>query len=148
MGTAFKCLCTCFTIHANCILALALVFILSCFKNPLPWSHCGNDWNSAACVPLMTREDPRMWMNETQVEQMERAAVAINTPVGHNDAEAAAEIAAEIAASFDEPVANFSAIPEAFAETLEDFKNKTHILRWWSKSPLVCVGGECRVCYS
>jgi len=116
VGTAFKCLCTCFTIHANCILALALVFILSCFKSPLPWSHCGNDWNTAACIPLMTREDPRMWMNETQVAQAEKAAIEINK--GIVDAEEFHEAA---------PM-NFSQIPEAFAEALEDFKNQTHIL--------------------
>jgi len=119
VGTAFKCLCTCFSIHANCILALALCFILSCFKNPLPWSHCGNEWNTAACVPLMTREDPRMWMNETAVAKLAASL----------EAESSVDGAAIVSGINGEGLLlNFTDIPEDLSEDLSDFKNKTHIL--------------------
>src|SRR5699024_2673589 len=31
------------------IIAWTLYYLFSSFKSPLPWSHCGNIWNTVAC---------------------------------------------------------------------------------------------------
>lgn len=38
----------------NVIIAWALHYLFSSFTAELPWTHCNNSWNSAACTDART----------------------------------------------------------------------------------------------
>lgn len=41
------------------VLAWALLYMLFSFQSPLPWSTCGNRWNSANCVSMIKANESR-----------------------------------------------------------------------------------------
>ncbi|XP_071846711.1 sodium- and chloride-dependent glycine transporter 1-like isoform X2 [Apostichopus japonicus] len=44
-----------FCMYYNIIIAYTIYYMVASFKNPLPWSHCGNEWNSENCYTDASR---------------------------------------------------------------------------------------------
>ncbi|KAH9489848.1 Sodium- and chloride-dependent glycine transporter 1 [Bulinus truncatus] len=55
------------------LIAWVSIYLVHSFKSPLPWTLCGQEWNTPACVPLGARvhagnrtgDDPPSYVNET-----------------------------------------------------------------------------------
>lgn len=49
IGFAMALVSTYFCLYYNIIIGYTIYYMVASFKNPLPWSVCGNDWNSENC---------------------------------------------------------------------------------------------------
>ncbi|KAK3788153.1 hypothetical protein RRG08_042847 [Elysia crispata] len=56
------------SIYYNVVVATAIYFFFASLQDPLPWTTCGNEWNTCDCrTPGMntTLTDPLLWVNTT-----------------------------------------------------------------------------------
>ena len=55
------------------------VFLVNSFQEPLPWTHCNNDWNTAACRP-------NHFVNQSVNSKVNRTenATSANTTISYN----------------------------------------------------------------
>ncbi|XP_035824766.1 sodium- and chloride-dependent creatine transporter 1-like [Aplysia californica] len=53
VGIAMNVLCTLCSWYYSMILGWTLIFLVHSFRDPLPWTQCGQWWNSDQCVPTI-----------------------------------------------------------------------------------------------
>ena len=71
-------------IYYTVILGWAFYFMFASFQSRLPWSHCGNEWNTPNCVDYSEKETGHgIHLNESlqNVTILENTTVANATKV-------------------------------------------------------------------
>uniref|UniRef100_A0A0B7AU17 Transporter n=1 Tax=Arion vulgaris TaxID=1028688 RepID=A0A0B7AU17_9EUPU len=59
------------SIYYNIIVAIAIFYFFASMQSTVPWSTCGNDWNTCFCRTSdmnITLEDPLMWKNSSGLD--------------------------------------------------------------------------------
>ncbi|XP_076458163.1 sodium- and chloride-dependent glycine transporter 1-like [Babylonia areolata] len=68
LGYTMMALVSILTIYYNVVVAQAVFFLFASMQNPLPWTQCGQDWNTCYCRTgdeNGTDLDPMRWFNST-----------------------------------------------------------------------------------
>ena len=66
-------------IYYTVILGWALYYMFASFQSTLPWSHCGNEWNTPNCVDYSVKE-PGSGMQTNR--SITNATILANTTAG------------------------------------------------------------------
>ena len=62
------------------ILGWALFYMFASFSSELPWSRCGNEWNTPNCIDVFTAtEKTNITINATMMPNMSTVPTAIAT---------------------------------------------------------------------